>query len=125
MTPLEKLVNDRLTELGDRSGPLSFRRAAERAGRDRSGRLLISHQMLQLIANGKGSKRYSPRVLQGVALAIDVPLSQVLEAAEQEPRETEFRLPKKAAKLTQADRKAVEALVNALLDAHERSNVPE
>jgi hypothetical protein len=119
MTPLEQLVTNRLAELGDDRGPLSFRRAAERSGG------LVSHQMLQFIATGRGSEQYSERVLKGIALAIDVPLSKVQEAAAETPHMREFRLPEKSANLTAKDRRAVEAMVNALLDAHDRQGVDD
>lgn len=115
MTPLEKFVAARLAELGDERGPLSYRAAADKA----EG--LISFQLLHLMATGQGPGRHSDRTLRGIALALDVPQAKIIELAGQAPRETEFRLPKKANKLTEKDRKAVEALVNALLDAHERA----
>jgi len=110
MNPLQKLVADRLAELD-----LSYRRAAARSGG------LVSHATLnQLVLGRETVTGKSHKTLQGIALAIDLPLSVVAEAAGQTPKEpTEFRLPKKANKLSPKQRRAILAMVNALLDEQE------
>jgi len=110
MDPLQKLISDRMAELD-----LSFRRAAERGGG------LVSHATLNNITLGRHSTQFEDDTLRGIALALDLPLSQVREAASvsREPP-TEFRLPKKANRLTHADRAAILKVVDALLDAHQQ-----
>jgi transcriptional regulator with XRE-family HTH domain len=111
MTSLQDLVTSRLAELG-----LSYRAAAARSGG------FVSHAHLSNIAKGR-SGRIAADKLRGVALAIDVPLSVVEEAAFKGPdSDPEFRLPKKANKLTDRDRKAVLAIVNALLEKQSRQS---
>ena len=111
MTPLQQLVLDRMAELD-----LSFREAAAKS----SGK--ISAAALNNIATGnKTPKHYSDKSLEGIALALDVRLSVVRKAAgETEKTPTEFRLPKKAQRLTAKQRQAVLAMVNALLDEETR-----
>ena len=106
MTPLQEMVVGRMAELG-----LSFRGAAARSGG------LVSHGTLNTIALGRHSGHYDDETLRGVALALDLPLTKVREAAgldRQSP--TEFRLPKKANRLSPAQRKAILTMVDALLD---------
>lgn len=108
MTPIQKLVLDRLAD-----GNLSYREAASRSNG------LISHATLNQIALGKYPLvRVNPRTVRGLALALDVKVSEVeselLKSGGQAP--TEFKLPKKADKLSAAQRKAVLAFVDALLE---------
>ena len=107
MTPMQELVANRLAELD-----LSLRRAADKSGG------LVSHAALNGIVLGKHGGRYEERTLQGIALALDVPLSKVQKTAELDagPSVTEFRLPKKAGRLTPKQRQAVLKMVDALLD---------
>lgn len=105
MTPLQEMLVNRMSELD-----LSFRGAAARSGG------LVSHGTLNNIALGRHSGNYDDDTLRGIALAVDVPLSRVRDAAgldRQSP--TEFRLPKKASRLTPAQRKAILTMVDALL----------
>lgn len=108
VNPLQQLVLDRLAALD-----LSYRAAAEKADG------LLTHGTLNNIALGRYKvDGISPRTRKGIALALDVPLSQVektYEEARADPP-TEFRLPQKADKLTPTQRKAVVAFVNALLE---------
>lgn len=101
-------MSDRLAELD-----LSYRAAAARSNG------LISHSSLNFIVNGQmRAESLGPRLIRGVALAIDVPVSEVESAVKLSGGKlgTEFRLPKKADKLSPAQRKAVLAFVHALLD---------
>lgn len=108
MTPLQELVLTRLSDLD-----LSYRAAAERS----EG--LISHGHINYIALGKAHGPMTRAAVNGLALALDVPKSTVEEAAaaSQTAPLTEFKLPKKAAKLTPKQQKAVLAYIDALLDS--------
>jgi hypothetical protein len=108
MTPLQELVIGRLAELD-----LSYRAAAAKTNG------LISHSSLNFIAHGQmRAENLSSRLVRGIALALDVPVSTVEKAVKESGGgvPVEFRLPKKADKLTPKQRKAVLAFVNALLD---------
>lgn len=108
MTPLQKLVNDRRAELN-----LSYRAAAARSNG------LISHSSLNFIANGQmRAESLGPQLIRGLALALDVNVSEVERTVKASGGKlvTEFRLPKKADKLSPSQRKAVLAFVHALLD---------
>jgi hypothetical protein len=108
VTPLQKLVSERLADQN-----LSYRGAANRAGG------LLSHSSLNFIAHGQmRAEALQPRTIRGLALALDLPVSEVEKTVKESSGVTtvEFRLPKKADKLTPAQRKAVLAFVNALLE---------
>ena len=112
MTPLQKLVGDRLADLN-----LSYRAAAARSNG------LISHSSLNFVAKGQmRAETLGPRLIRGLALSLDVPVSEVEAAVKQSggTHVVEFRLPKKADKLTPKQRKAVLAFVNALLENEQR-----
>lgn len=113
VTTLQHLVLDRLRDLGDRSGPLSTRLAARRSG----GK--VSYETLRKIARGEHSGDISDDVAQGIALALEVPLSQVHAAAGQRPALGRFELPRRADRLTAAERRTVIAVVDSLLNARE------
>lgn len=103
--PLQRLVANRLAEL-----ELTYRAAAARSGG------LVSHSTLHNITKGRVG-RMEDDTLRGIALAIDVPVSQVRDAAGRAAgSETEFRLPKKANLLTDSQRRAVIRMVNAMLE---------
>lgn len=108
MTPLQTLIVNRMAELG-----LSYRSAAARSGG------LVSHATINNIVKGTHAGSFNDETLRGLALAVDVAQSRVREAAGMSRESpTEFRLPKKANKLTAQDRRAVLAMVDALLDHH-------
>lgn len=110
---LPELIKDRLAEMGSHGRPLSIRDAAARSG----GR--ISHARLTQLSQGKIGQ-VSDRIVEGVAAAIDVPISTVYEAlAIKRPFEP-FRLPKEADRLSHRQRDAVLAVVKAMLDPGER-----
>lgn len=109
MTPLQELLVNRRAELGR-----SYREAADKAGG------LVSHGTLYNVERGIHRTKFTDDVLRGIALAYDLPLTQV-QAAVGDARvaSTEFRLPKKADQLTAADRRALLVMVDALLAAHQ------
>jgi membrane-bound lytic murein transglycosylase B len=102
---LQRLVADRLAEL-DRS----YREAARQSGG------LVSHGTLQKIATGQHSGRLNESTLRGIALAVDVPASVVREAAGTRADFGDFQLPERASKLRPKQRKALLAMMDALLD---------
>jgi hypothetical protein len=89
---------------------LSFRKAAARSGG------LVSHATLNEVALGRHGGKFNDETLRGIALALDVSQSAVWEAAGAPQPATEFRLPRKANRLTAAQRKTVLNMVEMLLD---------
>lgn len=106
MTPLQSLITDRLAELR-----LSYREAAEKSGG------LVSFGTLNQLALGTRGPQISEQRLRGIALALDVSIEKVREAAaaSRSTSGTEFRLPAKASELDPRERKAVLAMVDAFL----------
>jgi hypothetical protein len=104
-TSLQRLVADRLAELNR-----SYREAARQSGG------LVSHGTLQKIATGQHSGNLEESTLRGIALAIDVPISQAREAAGTRDDFGDFQLPERASKLRPKQRKALLAMMDALLD---------
>jgi transcriptional regulator with XRE-family HTH domain len=103
---MQTLVANRLVELD-----LSLRQAAART----EG--MITFVTIGNIARGYTPDRYSAKTLRGLALALDLPLSRIQAVAEQGAGGggTPFILPDKARWLTARDRRAVIAVMNALL----------
>lgn len=112
---LQQLVLDRLTELGDRRGPMSTRQAALRS------RGQVSYETLRLLAKGEHSGRLEEDTVAGLALALDVPRSRILAAMGQQMLQPlpPFELPKRAQQLSRAQRKVVLAVVEGLLSSYE------
>lgn len=112
---LQRLVRERMAELG-----LSYRRAAAKS----DGK--VSHGTLNTIATGRHSWRLDDSTLEGIALALDVPVATVRAAVGRAQRapETEFVLPQKANRLSHAERRAVLAMIDALLLAAEKNSEP-
>lgn len=98
---------NRLAELD-----LSYRRAA-----DRSGGLVGYATLNNIVLGVRQPVHYNEDTLRGISLALDVPLSRVREAAGEVPKTpTEFRLPKRASRLSPKQRRAILSMVDALLD---------
>jgi len=111
------LVLQRLHELGDPSGPLSARRASERS----RGR--ISYEQIRRIARGLHNGRLTERSIEGLALALDVPLSRVEQALDGYERPTlgEWVMPERLWRLDEVQRRAVEAIAVQIFEAQERA----
>ena len=108
MTPLQTLIVTRMAELG-----LSYRSAAARSAG------LVSHSTLNNIVLGTHGGTFDDETLHGIALAMDLPQSRVRDAAgASKEAPTEFRLPKKANKLSPTERRTILAMVDALLQHH-------
>jgi hypothetical protein len=109
VTPLQELVVGRMADLN-----LSFRKAAERSG----GR--VSAATLNAIALGRHGGNLDGEVSEGIALALGVKSAAVRRAADEgSAGGAEFVLPRKAAKLSPKERKAILLMVDALLASHE------
>jgi hypothetical protein len=108
VTPIQQLISNRLAELD-----LSFRAAAERSGG------LISHSTINHLLLGRMSPPIRERTAQGLALALDVARSKVDQAAQASIEGTEFRLPENARNLNPRQRRAVYAMISALLNEEE------
>lgn len=111
---LQDLVLRRLQQLGDNTGPMSARAAAARS------RGLLSYETLRLMARGDHSGRIEDKTAQGLAFALDLPLSEIYAAVETPQPTTRWEMPARFDRLTLAQRKIVESVAAAMLDAYER-----
>lgn len=109
---LPELITRRLSELD---------RSARTAAGNAHG--LISNFTLSRYARGAGG-RLEMRTAQGIALACDVTLDEVLHAAGMPMAPGDFILPERAHKLTSKERLAVIAVVDAMLAATDREIPP-
>ena len=112
-TDLQRLVLDELAKQD-----LSLRRAAARSAPGPDTKPLVSFSTLGAIARGRYNvSDIEDSTIRGIALALDVPIKRVMEAAQiarQRPAE-EFRLPSKAHRLSPKSRRAILAMVDALV----------
>lgn len=99
---LPQLIRGRREELG-----LSLRRLGQLSG--------VSYSTIANIELGK-TRHPGDDILRGLALGLDKPLSELRRAADLPPAATEFRLPPKAKNLTQKQRRAILAMVEAFLE---------
>lgn len=79
---------------------------------------LVSHFTLSRHAAGQ-TRKLTHRTAQGIALAIDVPLDEVMAAAGLPMTPGTFELPARSHLLTHKERLAVIAVIDALLDARD------
>jgi hypothetical protein len=108
---LRELVLRRLAELGTPGSPMSAREAARRAHN------AVSFDTIYLIANGKHSGRIKTKVAEGLAAALDVPVAEVYEAAGMPRPQGRWILPERFDQLDIPQRRLIEELCAALLDA--------
>lgn len=111
---LQQLVLYRLAELGEPGRPLSARAAAAAA------RGLISHHTIYAIANGEHSGRITDRVAEGLAAALQVPVTRVYEAAGAPMPRGRWLWPEKFDRVAPEHRVIIEDLASALLEAERR-----
>lgn len=111
---LQQLVLRRLDELGDRTGPMSTRAAAERSGG------LVSYETLRGIARGTHSGKITDRTAEGISRALDVPLAQVYLTARVPRPQSRWRWPERFDRLDAAQRRLVEDVAAAMLEAYEK-----
>lgn len=92
---------------------LSYREASMRA------QGLVSHATINQVARGNiAGSSLTSKTIRGLALALDVSVTDIEKAITESGGKppVEFKLPKKADKLSPAQRKAVLAFVDALLE---------
>ena len=112
---LSDLILVRLAELGDENGPMSAREAARRA----EG--LASVETIRNLARGvRHTGRITDRVAEGLARALQVPVSRVYAAAGIRPPGERWRLPERFDRLPVEQRRLVEDVASALLESYER-----
>jgi hypothetical protein len=111
MDQLQHLVLTRLAELGTKGSPMSARKAAERSRGD------VSFHTLYAIAKGQHSGRITDRTAQGIAAALDVPVARVYDAAGAPRPQGRWLPPERLDRLTLDQRKLLEDIGYALLDA--------
>lgn len=112
MTPLQELVANTRATLGR-----SLREAAERSGG------LVSHATINNIELGRHNGQLDESTIRGLALALDLSQTQIREAAGlSRTAPSEFRLPKKANRLTPSGRAAILRMVDALLEEHQEQS---
>lgn len=109
MHPLRQLVLNRLMELN-----LSPREAASRS------RGKVSYSTLRLISRGEHSMHLKDETLEGIALALDVPVSTVYERAGAPQPRSRWDWPSRFDRLTLPERRAVENMAAVILGAYER-----
>ena len=116
---LQHLVLTRLAELGEPGKPMSARAAARRAHG------AVSYDTLYQIANGRHTGRLTDPVAEGIAAALDVPVTRVYDAAGAPRPKGRWLLPERFDRLNTEQRRLVEDLCAALLkadaDGYERS----
>lgn len=114
MNELAALVLRRLEDLGTPDNPMSFRQATQRA------RGLVSFETLRQIARGEHSGRIADRTAEGIALALDVSVKEVYDAARVPRPQARWNWPAKFDRLDLPQRRLVEDVANALLDSYEK-----
>lgn len=112
---LQDLILTRLAELGDEKGPMSAREAARRA----EG--LVSYESLRNLARGvRHTGRITDRVAEGLSRALQVPVSRVYAAAGIQQPGQRWRLPDRFDRLPIEQRRIVEDVASAILEAYEK-----
>lgn len=108
---LAALIQRRLHELGDESGPLSLRRAAQKS----SG--LLSSETLRRASLGMAET--SDKALRGLSLALEVPVAEVYRAAGVPRPWGRWELPPEFDRMPPKNRVQFEVLMSAFLEALE------
>ncbi len=113
---LQDLVVTRLRELGSSPGkPMSAREAARRADG------MVSYETLRNLARGvRHTGRITDRVAHGIARALQVPPSQVYEAAGVLEPGDRWEWPQRFDRLNPAQRQIVEDVAAAIMEAFEQ-----
>lgn len=111
---LQDLVLTRLRELGDKTGPMSSREAVRRADG------LVSYETVRVIARGLHDGGVTDRVAEGLSRALQVPLARVYDAAGVPQPGDRWELPSRFSRLDAGQRRLVEEVATALLDAYDK-----
>lgn len=107
---LQQLVQRRQRELGGSGGPISTRQVWLRGGGEDEWSYETVRRIVEL-----GHHKIGDRVADRLALALNVPVSKILEAAGQRQRGEPFVLPARANRLSPTERNLVRSLVDAIL----------
>lgn len=110
---LQQLVHRRQREIGGRGGPISTRQVWLRGG----GEDHWSYEIVRRIVE-RGHHRIGDRVADRLAIALNVPVSKILDAAGQRPRGEPFQLPARSARLSPTERNILRAVMDAMLGAY-------
>lgn len=114
MNELAALVLRRLEDLGTPDSPMSIRQATQRA------RGLTSFETLRKIVRGEHSGRISDETAEGIALALEIPVKEVYDAARVPRPQTRWNWPAKFDRLDLPQRRLVEDVAASLLEAYEK-----
>lgn len=114
MDSLQNLMLTRLAELGTPGSPMSIRRATERA------QGLVSYEILRRIARGEHTRRITDSTAEGIALALEVPVQRVYDAAMLPRPMSDWEWPTRFNRLDLAQRRQVEEHAAGLLEAYEK-----
>lgn len=114
MSALQRLVDDRLRELGRSAREAA--RIAEAAG------VPVSHATVAHIASGTHHGKVSDRVIEALAAGLEIPATRLAEAAGRSGYQppTEFVIPDKYKRLRPEMRQVVFDQLDALLALQER-----
>lgn len=110
---LQQLVQRRQRELGGGHGPISTRQVWLRGG----GETEWSYETVRRIVE-RGHAKIGDRVADRLALALNVPVSKILDAAGQRQRGEPFVLPPRSARLSPTERNILRAVMDAMLGAY-------
>lgn len=106
---LRELVQSRLDELGVTAR--SAARAVDSA---------VSYETFRYILRGEHNGRLTPRIAEGLARALQLPVDRIYAAAEIAPPQGEWILPESAQKLTLPQRRVVELMIGSLAEANDQ-----
>lgn len=117
VAPLTELITQARQRWGSDGRPLSWSRLAERAGTGEDGQELISDETLRRLGNGLHRGEVTDRIVLGLSLALDRSRGEILSSlhGRQVAPPQPWRLPDRAHRLTTRQRKAVEAVIDAML----------
>lgn len=112
---LSALIQRRLDDLGDETGALSVRKAAE----DSHG--LISDTHLGNLIKGRANPAgLNDDKIKGIAYAIKVDVDEVYDAANVPRPKARWTLPPQFDRMPESKRRVFEQLIAAMLDAYEQ-----
>jgi transcriptional regulator with XRE-family HTH domain len=114
MSRLQELVMARRQALGEKGQPLSYREVARRSGD------AFTHELVASIVSGRHKGGITDATARGLALALEVPVEEVYEAAGVPPPTSRFVLPERFDRLTHAQRQLLIDMGAALLEAYDK-----
>lgn len=111
---LSDLIANRMDTLGGPSGMLSLRNVVQRSGER------LSPETLRRILRGEHQGNISDRVAEGLAIALEMPISRIYEAAGLPQPSRRWDWPAKFDRLSMGERAIVEDVARGFLQAYER-----